>query len=239
MKHHSIHTQSPTDGLHPVQLFIPIPATLLLATTTSLLTKHPPERTPPASPFSKTASCKKRTSCFVLKLQIDVGPSAVSLKQPGKRGGEERGYSALRAHKGRGGCTITVGQRRVCARGLAGVHSRTTVAPLTAPPSPASPPEAPEPGCQPTHPRAPCSNSPGWAWDRQYPSMVAMEEAGKEKVVPRTSFGSPNSCPILNKWHDPAELLHATPAATHRAGLGDASPRVLMQEERPSTTIAC
>lgn len=97
MKRHSIHTQSPTDGLHPVQLFIPIPATPLLATTTSLLTKHAPERTPPASPFSKTASCKKRTSCFVLKLQIDVGPSAVSPKQPGKRGGEEWGYSALRA----------------------------------------------------------------------------------------------------------------------------------------------
>lgn len=33
-------------------------------------------------------------------------------------------------------------------------------------------------------PRASCRNSPGWAWDRQYPSMVATEEAGKEKVVP-------------------------------------------------------
>lgn len=42
----------------------------------------------------------------LFKLQIDVGPSAVPPKQPGKRGGEERDYSALRAHKGRSGCTV-------------------------------------------------------------------------------------------------------------------------------------
>lgn len=99
----------------------------------------------------------------MFKLQIDVGPSAVPPKQPGKKGGEEWSYSALRAHKGSGGCTVTAGQCRVCARGLAGVYSHTTIAARTVPPTPASPLEAPEPGYQPTHPRASCRNSLGWA----------------------------------------------------------------------------
>lgn len=72
-----------------------------------------------------------------------------------------------------------------------------------------SPCHLPQPPRQRHGARLPTNTPPGLLQEQPglSPSMAATEEAGKEKVVPWTSFGSPNSRPVLNRWHDPAELL--------------------------------
>lgn len=75
----------------------------------------------------------------------------------------------------------------------------------------------------PTHPGLPAGakapNQHTTGWGRQYSSMVAWEEAGKEKVVPQTGFGSQNSCRILNR----RQQNHST-CLLPQTGLGSMMP---------------